>query len=107
MLSKLTKDKKLRQNFLKQEKVLKTSKFLFCNFFGRGSFTKNRDFKVVRKFLKQSTRFKPTFSKTQFSNRCIESNRSRGVLRTYSVSRMCLRESIQFGILAGYRKAVW
>ena len=106
MLARLTKDKKLRHNFLKKEKAVKTNKFLFIQVFGKNlnSNLISKEAKLI--FLKRYSS-NQSFSKTQFTNRCIDSNRSRGVLRTHSVSRIRLREYIQFGILPGYRKSVW
>jgi len=46
-------------------------------------------------------------SKTKVVRRCILTNRGRSCTRPYNISRMVLRELLQFSILPGYQKAVW
>jgi len=46
-------------------------------------------------------------SKTKVVRRCILTNRGRACTRPYNISRMVLRELLQFSILPGYQKAVW
>jgi len=41
------------------------------------------------------------------SNRCVLNNRSRGVLRPYGISRILIRDLMQFGVIPGYSKSVW
>ena len=46
-------------------------------------------------------------SKTKIVRRCILTNRGRSSTRPFNISRMVLRELLQFSILPGYQKAVW
>jgi len=46
-------------------------------------------------------------SKTRLMRRCIISNRNRSVYRPYGLSRIVLKNFAHFGILPGYKKAVW
>lgn len=46
------------------------------------------------------------FSKTKIRRRCILTNRSRGVYTKYNISRVKLRELLQFGLIPGYKKSV-
>ena len=46
-------------------------------------------------------------SKTRLTNMCIITGRSRGVFKSFSASRFVLRTMMGFGILPGYKKAVW
>ena len=47
------------------------------------------------------------FSQTRLVNRCIITNRSRGVCRQFGISRILIRKLILFGVIPGYSKAVW
>lgn len=47
------------------------------------------------------------YSKTKIVRRCVFTNRGRAVLRPYSISRTFLRECLLFGVVPGYKKAVW
>jgi ribosomal protein S14 len=46
-------------------------------------------------------------SKIRLSNRCTSSNRGKGTLRAYSLSRIVMREYLQFGLIPGFKKSVW
>ena len=46
-------------------------------------------------------------SKIRVTNRCVLTNRSRGILRPYGISRVVMRDLMQFGVIPGYYKAVW
>lgn len=39
--------------------------------------------------------------------RCILTNRGRGITARLKISRVILREMLQFGVVPGYKKAVW
>jgi len=55
-------------------------------------------------YLKKNSKLQ---SKTRLLRRCIFSNRNRGVYRPYGLSRIILKNFAHFGILPGYKKAVW
>jgi len=79
--------------------------------------------KIILLFLKKKNAFKLQYkikflivkklqkminiSKTKVVRRCILTNRGRSCTRPYNISRMVLRELLQFSILPGYQKAVW
>tara|TARA_B100000780_G_scaffold44609_1_gene27736 strand:- start:6900 stop:7241 length:342 start_codon:yes stop_codon:yes gene_type:complete len=44
---------------------------------------------------------------TQLNNRCLLTNRSRGSLKTFRLSRIILRELIISGVIPGYKKSIW
>ncbi len=99
MLFRKVKDLRIRKQYKKHE-VLNTSlKFLFTNYFN-----KNQDANKSELFnnIKQKN-----FSKTKIVRRCILTNRARGSIRPFNVSRTKLRELFQFGIVPGYKKSVW
>lgn len=99
MLSKKIKDLKIRKEFKKREALNTTLKFLSTNYFNS-----NMDVPRCNVFAMIKQR---NFSKTKIVRRCILTNRSRGSIRPYNISRMKLRELLQFGIIPGYKKSVW
>lgn len=46
-------------------------------------------------------------SKVRINGRCILTNRKGGIFRKFSISRIVLRDLFQFGIIPGFKKAVW
>ncbi len=46
-------------------------------------------------------------SLVRLKNRCILTNRSKGVYRKFRLSRIRLREMLANGLIPGYKKAVW
>ena len=98
MLAKKYTDLKNRHIFSKHEKKNLVQKFLFRFFI-----IKKLQSTYCLKVLKNSFKV----SKTKIVNRCVFTNRNRGVLRDYSMSRLFLKELMEFGIVAGSKKAVW
>ncbi len=43
----------------------------------------------------------------RLKNRCVLTNRSKGVYRQFRMSRVRLREMLANGLIPGYKKAVW
>ena len=105
MLSAKTKDIKLRQQFFLLEKKTKINKFLSYNLLASPNKTISNKAFITFQLLKAKTLKK--VSKIKFNNRCISSNRSRGVVRSHSLSRIVMRDLLQFGIIPGFRKSVW
>lgn len=102
MLLKLRiKDQKNRKKLVKKEIVNTSLKFVYLNYLNK---TKNVD-GLKLKFFKN---FKQKNGhKTKLMRRCIISNRSRGSLKGFNLSRIKLRELFQFGVIPGYKKSVW
>lgn len=98
MLSKKIKDLKIREGYKKTEVLNLTLKFLSTNFLN-----KNKNTPRCNAFAAIKTK---NFSKTKIVRRCIMTNRSRGSIRPYNISRLKLRELLQFGIMPGYKKSV-
>ena len=46
-------------------------------------------------------------SRVQVRNRCLLTRRSRGVYRQFRLSRMCIRELANSGVLPGVSKSSW
>jgi len=98
MLSSKIKDLKKRKIFLKIEKKKYLYKFLFINFF----FKKKKSIKLLKYINK-----KKLISKTKIKNRCVYTNRSRGVSKYFSLSRISQKNFMEFGLIPGFIKAVW
>jgi ribosomal protein S14 len=102
MILAKVKDIKNRKQFFKKEFFNKKIKFLFINLLN-----KNKHLQQNSKQLDFFLKLKQKNSKTKIIRRCIFNNRSRGSLRFLGVSRIYLRELLQFGVIPGYKKAVW
>lgn len=104
MLSSRIKDIKLRTKFNKLEKKRRLNRFVFTNILSSKHSLQaiTTNFSTVSSILNKKQN-----SKVQLTRRCVLSNRNRGVLRTFGISRIHLRELMQFGLIPGYSKAVW
>ena len=83
----------------------KKKKFLFINLLSRKNLGLNNKV-ITLLLLKLQNQFKRS-SKIRLTNRCILSNRGKGVNKLFGLSRIMMRDLIQFGIIPGYTKAVW
>jgi ribosomal protein S14 len=101
MLALKVKDLKSRVSFKQSEKYNLINKFVFVN-----SFNSDTD-RFYNAAYSQSSSKSKRGSKTQIVRRCVFNNRGRGVLRPFGISRIYLRELLQFGQVSGYFKAVW
>jgi len=98
MKSKLIKDKILRNKNFKNEYKILILKFLLTN--------SKLNIKTRLKLINKQKKIK-TFSNIKFVNRCTLTNRNRGNLRFFKLSRIKLRELLSLGLIPGYKKAVW
>lgn len=88
----------------------------------RKQFFENEKFRILLKYLLQKenlsvkdriliTKKLESLSKdssiTRLRNRCVITNRSRGVLKSFRLSRIQLREMFSLGIVPGFKKSVW
>ena len=106
MLSSKIKDIKIRKLFNKIENKNLLNKFLFD--YIASSCQKSQSKKHLLFFINLFTKKKISLiNKTKTTNRCVLTNRNRSVLRPYKISRVIMRELLQFGILPGFSKAVW
>jgi small subunit ribosomal protein S14 len=104
MLSSKIKDIKIMNSFKKVEKTKKLKKFLFTALINKTDVSKKAS--LIISFLKEKKKISNK-SRVRMTNRCVLSNRSRGVLRPYGISRTIMRDLMQFGVIPGYSKAVW
>jgi ribosomal protein S14 len=104
MLSAKIKDLKSRKIFENSEKSQKVGKFLFINSLNNKTVKNVENLSTV--FYLQSCLGKKK-SKVKITRRCVINNRNRSVVRPFGISRVYLRELLQFGGVPGYSKAVW
>jgi ribosomal protein S14 len=99
MLIKKIKDLNFRNKFKYLEKKNKIIQFLFINQLNNKSLINPL---ILSLFLKKKQTFK-----TKIVRRCIFTNRNKGSLRHFNISRILLRDMLSFGFIPGYKKAVW
>lgn len=92
-------DKRNRQLYIKFEKKKKLLKFFFNNFF----INKNKRYKAFLTFSKLPKKT----SLVKINNRCIITNRNRGISRKFRLSRIELKRLILKGVLPGVKLAKW
>jgi ribosomal protein S14 len=105
MILKKIQDNKKRYFFFKLEYLKKIYKIININFLNNPLYKKNKKYFSIFLFKIQTNI--NIISKAQLKNRCIISNRSKSILKPYSISRIKMRELLLFGILPGYSKAAW
>jgi len=104
-LSKKIKDIKIRNEFhqkeyyLKLNKVIQTQLFSYNYKYNSLIFSKLNYLNITKK--------KYSSLKTKIIRRCVETNRNRSVFRKFGLSRLTLKNYFSFGLLPGYKKAVW
>ena len=106
MLSVKIRDIKTRSSFYRVEKLKKVKKFLFINFLNNNKLNPLYRNCLLISLLKKKQKLKHK-TRVKMSNRCVLNNRSKGVLRPYGISRILIRDLMQFGVIPGYSKAVW
>jgi small subunit ribosomal protein S14 len=98
MLIKKIKDLNFRNKFNSLEKKNKVVQFLFINQLNTIELKKKNLLPLI---LKKRNSFK-----TKIVRRCIFTNRSRGSLRKFNISRVLIRDMLSYGFVPGYKKAV-
>jgi|SaaInlStandDraft_1057018.scaffolds.fasta_scaffold338089_1 ribosomal protein S14 len=104
MLYLKNKNLKLRKLYLKKEIYLKNKKFVFVNLLNKESSNKKL---IIYSFLRNKKYFSSLRLKARIKNRCLSSNTSRSVSRSFKLSRRSLKNLLSFGLVPGYKKAVW
>ncbi len=108
MLSLKIKDLKYRLYFSKIEKKKNLFRFFFINFLNKKKNKNWKKKKFIYLFFKFNYYSKLKYkTKTKIVRRCSITSRNRGNFRIFNISRFFLRSFMQFGILPGYKKAVW
>lgn len=96
------KNKKLRKKYFGIEKLKYIQKFIFINLLNSPKKTKKL-VPVFSMFFKDLNKI----SKTEIKNKCVITGRNRSVDKKYSFSRIVMLDMLRFGIIPGYKKAVW
>jgi len=113
MLFLKVKDFKKRIFYKRTERQIKINKFIFINFLNNIKFIKKKKLKKNFRFAflkafylrKKSNFFKS--SKTKIISNCILNKKTKSVSKFYHISRSAFRDLMQFGLVPGYKKAVW
>ena len=105
MLSSKVKDFKNRKLFLKVENNILLYKFIFIYFVNNPLFFKFKRF-FIYKYFKRFNKIKYKTS-TRMLNKCILSNRNQKTFSSFKLSRIAAKELLSFGLIPGYKKAVW
>ena len=102
MILKQKKDIRNRKFFKKLEIKKLITKFIIINLISNPTLIKNFN----NKFLLYSEKIFKN-SKIKMNGRCILTNRKGSIDRKFLLSRIVLRDLMQFGIIPGFKKAVW
>jgi ribosomal protein S14 len=101
------KDTNLRKQILTSENKRKVKKFVYISLLNDQKFVLKKKYLKKCFSIKKHNFFKILGSKVRINRRCIINNRNRGVHRFCGVSRIYLRELLQFGTIPGFSKSVW
>jgi len=105
MLFSKSRDYKLRKNFSFLEYKIKINKFVFINLLNNSSLDKSILLETLYKNKKKLLFLRN--SKIRIVRSCLLTNRRRNVSKSYPLCRNKLKELMLFGIIPGFRKAVW
>lgn len=112
MLFARLKNKKLREKYYKLETKKKINKFIKINLLSNLKLFSKKNLKKKKEFI-LSILYKKKFfksikiGKNNIIRRCLLTNRSKGITRLHNLSRSVFRNLLSFGIVPGYKKAVW
>jgi len=105
MLSSKVKDLKNRQLFLQVENHKLLYKFILINVVNNPLYAKTKSF-FLFKYFKKSNKIKFKTS-TRLLNKCVLSNRNRKTFSNFKLSRLSAKDLLSFGLIPGYKKAIW
>jgi ribosomal protein S14 len=106
MLHTKVKDLKFRKKYARFEKKHLVNTFLFKNIMSTVQH-KQIDSASKKQILFKCLQKKRLRIKSRNVRRCVYTNRSRGVLQSFKLSRSLLRELMGFGIIPGCKKVTW
>jgi len=102
MLAKSLRNLKLRNFTKKKELVIIVNKFLFINLISNSFLFKN-----YSSFDKNLLKLYYNFKIKSIESFCVLSNRKKVINSKFSLSRLVIRDFINFGLVPGYKKSVW
>ena len=104
MILSKNKDKALRQKLLKLEVDKKQLKVLFIKLMNDATL-KNDQKKIILKYF--NSKLQKKSSKSKLMKRCLLTSKSRLMYKRFKVSRVKLKDMLDYGLIPGYNKAVW
>jgi small subunit ribosomal protein S14 len=93
------KDKNRREQYFKLEKERLILKYLL----------RKEELKLADRLVltKQLENLPKDSSITRLRNRCVVTNRGRGVIQKFKLSRLQLKELFSLGLVPGWKKSIW
>lgn len=107
MLHLKLKDFKTRSLFFRLENKKRIDRYIFVNILLNTHIDTSILYFLYNFWIQYYKNNNRLQSKSRLTRRCIFSNRNRSVYRPYGLSRIVLKNFAHFGILPGYKKAVW
>lgn len=104
MLLSKNKDRKLRKKLLMLEVEKKQIKILFIKLMN-DSTLENKQKKLILSYL--NSKLQKGFSKSKIMKRCLLTGKARLMYKRFKVSRVKLKDMLDYGLIPGYSKAVW
>lgn len=104
MILSKNKDKALRQKLLRLEVNKKQIKILFIKLMNDNTL-KNEQKKVILKYF--NSKLQKKSSKSKLLKRCLITSKSRLMYKRFKISRVKLKDMLDYGLIPGYSKAVW
>jgi ribosomal protein S14 len=105
MLFAKLKDKRSREQFAKHEYKNEIYKYILIKLSCSKTTINKKFVKKALLILKKKYFYK--CQKIKITRRCILHNRSKSAIKPFNISRLIFRNLLQFGLIPGYRKAVW
>jgi ribosomal protein S14 len=103
MNSNKIKNLKIRNKFFIFENKKLIWKFLYINLLSIKSLSKKNFLKLFLTIKNNLIKI----SKVQIKNKCVLTGRNRSVNKKFSISRIEMRNLMKFGVIPGFKKAVW
>jgi ribosomal protein S14 len=102
------KDLYFREKYNQTELDKIKLKFLITHLLQNKDVKKKVSRKILSIFINRNiNKLHKKYSKTKIVRRCPMTGRGRGSLRHFGLSRIMLRDFLRFGVLPGYKKAIW
>lgn len=106
MKANTIKNLKYRKSYYSFEFSKKINNFLIRQLLNSSSLSKKKRILYLA-FTHLMAKNSNQISKSHLKNKCVFTGRNKSVNKTYSLSRIALRNLMGYGIIPGYRKAVW
>lgn len=104
MILSKNKDKLLRKKLNRIELRKKELKIVFVRLMSDSSLSAEKKKLVVKQLVKK---LHERTSKSKVMKRCLLTNKARVMHKSFKVSRVKLKDMLEFGLVPGYKKAVW